>query len=447
MSSNVEDSAEHVRVQDSRQLTRTRRRALLAASTGNFVEWFDFTIYGFMAVTLADVFFPPDSGGSALLAVFAVYGSAFLARPAGALFFGTMGDRLGRRGSLSLAIGLMGVATAAIGLLPSYATIGAAAPALLLACRLIQGFSAGGEFAGAATFAVEHAPPGRRPLYLAIFAGSTSLGLVGATVTILAYRSMGAEAFDGGGWRWPFLIGGALAIAGLLLRLGVEETPVFEAVSAQDQKTTRRFPLRELLIQQRRNLMTLFAFFACLGVLNHMMLGYMPTYLVKSAGISTNTALVLTTIAMVIPVPVVIALSGLIENVGRRPFVRLGAVGTTIALIPCYLLIGTGNLFVIGTALAILMMGASMLTTGLLPILELLPGKVRYVGTAVPYNVAYAIFAGTAPLVCQALVDSTGSHLAPAFYGTAIALIACPFIFRGIPETKGADLRTGLRQP
>jgi MHS family proline/betaine transporter-like MFS transporter len=314
-------------------------------------------------------------------------------------------------------------------------------------CRLIQGFSAGGEFTGAATFAVEHAPPGRRPLYLAILGGSTSLGLVGATVTILAYRSMGAEAFDGGGWRWPFLIAGALAIVGLLLRLGVEETPVFKAIAAQNQETTRRFPLRELLTQQRRNLVTLFVFFACLGVLNHMMLGYMPTYLVVSAGISTNTALVLTTIAMVIPFPVAIALSGIVEKVGRRPFVRLGAVGTALALIPCYLLIGTGNLLVIGTALVILMLGASMLTTGLLSILELLPGQLRYVGTAVPYNLAYAVFAGTAPLVSQALVDSTGSILAPAFYGTAIALIACPFIFRGIPETKGADLRTGLTQP
>ncbi|MDV7133914.1 MFS transporter, partial [Williamsia muralis] len=348
--------------------------------------------------------------------------------------------------ALALAIGLMGLATAAIGLLPSYATVGVAAPTLLLACRLIQGFSAGGEFAGAATFAVEHAPPGRRPLYLAVFAGSTSLGLVGATLTILAYRSMGADAFDGGGWRWPFLIGGALAIAGLLLRLGVEETPVFEAVAAQNQNSTRRFPMRELLVQHRRKVVTLFMFFACLGVLNHMMLGYMPTYLVMSAGISTDTALVLTTIAMVIPVPVVIALSGLVEKVGRRPFVRVGAVGTALALVPCYLLIGTGNLLVIGTALAILMMGASLLTTGLLPILELLPAQLRYVGTAVPYNLAYAVFAGTAPLVSQALVDSTGSELAPAFYGTAIALIACPFIFRGIPETKGADLRTGLQQ-
>lgn len=447
MSSNVEDSVEHVRVSESRQQTRTRRRALFAASAGNFVEWFDFTLYGFTAVTLAAVFFPPDSGTSALLAVFAVYGSAFIARPAGALFFGIMGDRLGRRGSLSLAIGLMGLATAAIGLLPSYATIGAAAPALLFACRLIQGFSAGGEFTGAATFAVEHAPPGRRPLYLAILGGSTSLGLVGATVTILAYRSMGAEAFDGGGWRWPFLIAGALAIVGLLLRLGVEETPVFKAIAAQNQETTRRFPLRELLTQQHRNLVTLFVYFACLGVLNHMMLGYMPTYLVVSAGISTNTALVLTTIAMVIPFPVAIALSGIVEKVGRRPFVRLGAAGTAFALIPCYLLIGTGNLLVIGAALVILMLGASMLTTGLLSILELLPGQLRYVGTAVPYNLAYAVFAGTAPLVSQALVDSTGSILAPAFYGTAIALIACPFIFRGIPETKGADLRTGLTQP
>ena len=132
--------------------------ALIAGATGNIVEWFDFTIYGFTAAVLATVFFPPEFGSGALLATFALYGVAFLARPAGGIFFGRLGDRLGRRRSLSLAITLMGCSTAAIGLLPTYASIGVAAPLLLLLCRLVQGFSAGGEYTGAATFVVEHAP-------------------------------------------------------------------------------------------------------------------------------------------------------------------------------------------------------------------------------------------------------------------------------------------------
>jgi MHS family proline/betaine transporter-like MFS transporter len=444
MSNNVEDSLNLTKPMDAPRSARTRRKALVAAATGNFVEWFDFTLYGFMAVTLASVFFPPDSGKAALLAIFAVYGSAFIARPLGAVFFGSIGDRLGRRGSLSLAIGLMGVSTAAIGLLPTYAAAGALAPTLLLLCRLIQGFSAGGEFAGAATFVVEHAPPGRRPLYLAILGGSTSLGVVGATAAVLAFRSAGASAFDNGGWRWAFLVGGALAIVGLILRLGVEETPVFSAAVEQQQNRngTRRSPLRELLTQHRRVMGIVFVFFASIGVLSHMMLGYMPTYLVTSAGIASSTALVLTMFAMIVPLPMALVLAGFVEKVGRRPFLRAGAVSAVLVVIPCYLLIGTGNKPAIGIALIVLMFVVLLLNTGLLVILEILPTRLRYIGTAVPYNVAYALFAGTAPLVCQALVDSTGSALAPAFYGTAIALLACPVLLRGIPETKGTDLRT-----
>ncbi|MGW8537718.1 MFS transporter [Rhodococcus qingshengii] len=429
---------------ETSRLARTRRKALVAAATGNFVEWFDFTIYGFMAVTLASVFFPPDSGKAALLAIFAVYGSAFIARPLGAVFFGSIGDRLGRRGSLSLAIGLMGVSTAAIGLLPTYAAAGPLAPALLLLCRLIQGFSAGGEFAGAATFVVEHAPPGRRPLYLAILGGSTSLGVVGATAAVLAFRSAGASAFDDGGWRWAFIVGGALAVVGLILRLGVEETPVFTAAVEQQQnrKGLRHSPLRELLAKHRRAMGTVLVFFASVGVLTHMMLGYMPTYLVTAAGVTSNTALVLTMTAMIVPLPVAIILSVFVEKVGRRPFIRVGAVSAVLVVIPCYLLIGTGNKLAIGVALIVLMVVLCLLNIGLLAVLEILPTRLRYIGTAVPYNVAYALFAGTAPLVCQALVDSTGSALAPAFYGTVIALLACPVLLRCIPETKGTDLRT-----
>ncbi|MET3953693.1 MHS family proline/betaine transporter-like MFS transporter [Rhodococcus sp. OAS809] len=444
MSSNVKDPVNLAQPMETSRLARTRRKALVAAATGNFVEWFDFTIYGFMAVTLASVFFPPDSGKAALLAIFAVYGSAFIARPLGAVFFGSIGDRLGRRGSLSLAIGLMGVSTAAIGLLPTYAAAGPLAPALLLLCRLIQGFSAGGEFAGAATFVVEHAPPGRRPLYLAILGGSTSLGVVGATAAVLAFRSAGASAFDDGGWRWAFIVGGALAVVGLILRLGVEETPVFTAAVEQQQnrKGLRHSPLRELLAKHRRAMGTVLVFFASVGVLTHMMLGYMPTYLVTAAGVTSNTALVLTMTAMIVPLPVAIILSVFVEKVGRRPFIRVGAVSAVLVVIPCYLLIGTGNKLAIGVALIVLMVVLCLLNIGLLAVLEILPTRLRYIGTAVPYNVAYALFAGTAPLVCQALVDSTGSALAPAFYGTVIALLACPVLLRCIPETKGTDLRT-----
>lgn len=196
---------------DSTWTSIARRRALIAGATGNIVEWFDFTIYGFTAAVLATVFFPPEFGSGALLATFALYGVAFLARPAGGIFFGRLGDRLGRRRSLSLAITLMGCSTAAIGLLPTYASIGVAAPLLLLLCRLVQGFSAGGEYTGAATFVVEHAPSHRRGLYAGIISSSSFVGSILATVTVLSFSLVGTESFADGGWRWPFIIGGVVA--------------------------------------------------------------------------------------------------------------------------------------------------------------------------------------------------------------------------------------------
>lgn len=412
----------------------TRRKALIAGATGNIVEWFDFTIYGFSAVVLAKVFFPAEFGSGALLATFALYGVAFLARPAGGVFFGRLGDRFGRRGSLSLAITLMGCSTAAIGLLPTYASIGAAAPLLLLVCRLIQGFSAGGEYTGAATFVVEHAPYHRRGLYAAIIAGSSFVGSILATVTVLSFNSIGAEFFSNGGWRWPFIIGGIVAIAGLFLRLAVEETPVFTAMKNSEPLPSR--PLVDLLRHHRQSLLTAFVYFASLGVATHMLIGYMPTFLVHAARVSSTTALMLTSSALVIAVPLYLFFGATVDRVGRRPLVRIGMVSSIFVAVPSYLLIGTGNIVAIAIALLALVIVQSLLASALLAVLEMMPTHARFTGTALPYNLAYALFAGTAPLVCEALVNSTGSNLSPAFYATAIAVVALPVLWRGIPESK-----------
>ena len=411
-----------------------RRRALIAGATGNIVEWFDFTIYGFTAAVLATVFFPPEFGSGALLATFALYGVAFLARPAGGIFFGRLGDRLGRRRSLSLAITLMGCSTAAIGLLPTYASIGVAAPLLLLLCRLVQGFSAGGEYTGAATFVVEHAPSHRRGLYAGIISSSSFVGSILATVTVLSFSSVGAEHFADGGWRWPFIIGGVVAMVGLFMRLAVEETPAFKEMQENDSLPTR--PLADLFRNHWRTLLTSFVYFASLGVVTHMLLGYMPTFLVLSADVPSTVALLMTTGALVLAVPLFIFFGATVDRIGRRPLVRIGMVMSVFVSVPSYMLIGTGNIFAIAVALASLVLALSLLASALLVILEMMPTHARFTGTAIPYNIAYALFAGTAPLVCAALVNATGSDLSPAFYATAIALIALPILWRGIPESK-----------
>lgn len=422
---------------DPVRTTKMRRGVLFASSVGNFVEWFDFTLYGYTAGVLALTFFPPGNRTAALLGTFAVYGVAFLARPLGAVVFGRIGDRRGRRSALSLSIILMGAATAAMGLLPGWSSAGVVAPVLLLGCRLVQGFSAGGEYTGALTFTVEHAPDGRRAWYLGLVGASTMLGAVGATAVALVFRSAFGDRFATDGWRWMFVLAGVVALIGLVLRLRVDESPVF----AEMRASAPARPFRELVRGHRRTLLVLFVYFAVLGLLTHMFLGYLPTYLSEAIGMPGGTVLALTTAANLASIPVALWLSVLADRHGRRRQIRLGALAAVVLIVPAYLLIGTGSLVAVVVALLAFVVAVSLLQMGALSVLELYPTSVRFSGMALPYNLAYAVFGGTAPLVSELLVKGTGALIAPAVYASVVALIALPILVKGIPETKGTSLR------
>ncbi|GAA3573324.1 MFS transporter [Amycolatopsis ultiminotia] len=419
--------------------SKSRRTVLFASSIGNFVEWFDFTLYGYTAAALAATFFPAGNHVAGLVGAFAVYGVAFVARPLGAIVFGRIGDRRGRRTSLGISIVLMGAATAAIGVIPGWAQIGVAAPILLLLCRLLQGFSAGGEYTGAMAFSVEHAPDDRRAWYLALVGSSTWLGTIGATGVVLAFQAMTGAGFAGGGWRGPFLLGGVIALVGLVLRMRVDETPVFKAMQAQQPAERPVRPFRELLRGHGRTLLILFAYFAVLGLFTHSFLGYMPTYLEQAAGFPASSVLWILTIVNVLSIPVGLVLAVLADRHGRRIQLRLGAVAAIVLVLPAYLLVGTGNLAAVVAALLVLLLAVNLLSAGAISVLELYPTKVRFSGMALPYNVAYAIFGGTAPLFSQLLVDGTGNLLSPAIYASVVAVLALPLLLR-IPETRGTSL-------
>lgn len=434
-------------VSEQERATRSARRRspariVLAGAAGNFVEWFDFTLYGFSAAAIAATFFPADRSTQALLATFAIYGVAFVARPIGAVVFGRIGDRLGRRTALSASVLLMGGATAAVGLLPGWASIGVAAPVLLLVCRLLQGLSAGGEYTGAMTFNAEHAPPRRRALWMGFISASTMLGVTGATLTVVIFQAVAGDAFAAGGWRWPFVVGGLLSLVALVLRLGVDETPVFAELAAEEPRPGH--PIGHLLRTYWRSLLVLLCYFGVTGVVTHMFLGYMPTYLGLAAGVPASTALTIITVLTLFAAVAGPVFGAVGDRVGRRPLVVAGSLGAVVLTVPAYLLIGTRSMAAIVVAMFLLLMVVSLLGAGAMAVLEMLPADVRFSGVALPYNVAYAIFAGTAPLVSQLLVDASGSLLAPAFYATALALLGLPVILRGIPETRGIDLRRGV---
>lgn len=426
---------------DQARPAKVQRRVLFASSLGNFVEWFDFTLYGYAASVIALTFFPPGNQTAALLGTFAVYGVAFIARPLGAVVFGRIGDRRGRRSSLSLSIILMGAATAVMGILPGWSSVGALAPVLLLGCRLVQGFSAGGEYTGALTFTVEHAPDNRRAFYMGLVVSSTMLGPVGATGVALVFRSAFGDRFAVDGWRWMFVLAGVVALVGLVMRMRVDESPAFEEMRERAAKVPTR-PFRELLRGHWRTLLVLFVYYAVLGLLVHMFLGYLPTYLSQAIGMPTGTVLALTTAANLVFLPVALTLSVLADRHGRRIQVRLGAIAAVVLIVPAYLLIGTGSLAAVAMALLAFVFAVCLLQMGALSVLELYPTSVRFSGMALPYNLAYAVFGGTAPLVSELLVTGTGALIAPAIYASVVALIALPVLLKGIPETKGASLRT-----
>ncbi|SEF38252.1 MFS transporter, MHS family, proline/betaine transporter [Amycolatopsis pretoriensis] len=426
---------------DRARSAKMRRGVLFASAVGNFVEWFDFTLYGYTAGVIALTFFPPGNQTAALLGAFAVYGVAFVARPLGAVVFGRIGDRRGRRVALGWSIIVMGAATALMGLLPGWSSVGVLAPVLLLVCRLVQGFSAGGEYTGAMTFTVEHAPDGRRAWYTGLVGSSTMLGAVGATAVALVFRSVFGDRFAAEGWRWMFVLAGLVALAGLVLRLRVDESPVFEEMRNRAGDVPPR-PFRDLWRGHRRTLLVLFAYFAVLGLITHMFLGYLPTYLNAAIGMRATTVLALTTAANVVSIPVSLCLCVLADRHGRRIQIRLGALAAVLLVVPAYLLMGTGSLVAVVVALLVFVFAVSLLQIGALSVLELYPTGVRFSGMALPYNVAYAIFGGTAPLVSELLVNGTGTLLAPAVYASVVALIALPILVKGFPETKGADLRS-----
>ncbi|MFE3003473.1 MFS transporter, partial [Nocardia sp. NPDC059246] len=208
-----------------------RRRALAAGAIGNFIEWYDFSLYGFFATTIAHSFFPKSDPTAALLSTFAIFGISLLVRPLGAVAFGHLADKIGRRPALTLSVVLMSAATVAMGVLPGYADIGIAAAVLLFICRLAQGFSAGGEYSGSAAFVIEHAPPGRRGRYASFVTISVFASAVFAVlVAMLTTSATTPEQLATWGWRLPFFVAAPLAVVGLYLRLRVDESPVFEAL-------------------------------------------------------------------------------------------------------------------------------------------------------------------------------------------------------------------------
>ncbi|KAA8920545.1 proline/betaine transporter [Xanthomonas sontii] len=419
------------------------KRAVGAAALGNAMEWFDFGVYGYLAVTLGHVFFPSTNPTAQLIATFATFTVAFLVRPLGGLVFGPLGDRYGRQKVLAATMILMALGTFSIGLIPSYARIGIWAPILLLVARLVQGFSTGGEYGGAATFIAEYSTDRNRGFMSSWLEFGTLGGYIAgaATVTALHFALSDAQMLDWG-WRVPFLIAGPLGLLGLYMRMKLEETPAFQAYAEEAEKREHDAPgLGALFRIHWPQLLKCVGLVLVFNVTDYMLLTYMPSYLSVTMGYAESKGLLLIIIVMLVMMPLNV-LGGLFsDRLGRKPMVIGACIALLVLAVPCLRLVGTGNDWLIFLGLMLLGVALVCFTSSMpstLPALFYTP--VRYSALSIAFNVSVSLFGGTTPLVTAWLVERTGDPLVPAYYlmGAAVVGIATMAFVR---ETAGLPLR------
>lgn len=421
----------------------TLRKVTAAAAVGNFVEWFDFAVYGFLATIIAGQFFSSDDPNTALLQTFAVFAVAFALRPLGGIVFGALGDRLGRKRVLSATVLMMAGATTVIGLLPTYASIGLLAPVLLTVARCVQGFSAGGEYAGACAYLMEHAPNHRRAWYGSFIPVSTFTAF--ACAALMAYLldvSLSPEAMSEWGWRVPFLVAAPLGLIGLYLRWRMEETPAFRLAMSEKQMHAHS-PLRETLGQQKGTILRLGAFISLTALSFYMFTTYFATYLQVVGHLSRPQSLIVSTVALLFAAAACPVAGAFSDRVGRRRTIGFTCLWMILAVFPAYWLASSGDLLAAIVGVILLAVGAvlsGVVTAALLS--EAFPTRTRYTASAMTYNLAYTIFGGTAPLVATWLIGQTGSSLAPAFYLVLVALLALAGGL-ALPETYRISLHDG----
>lgn len=412
-------------VQDPR-----RARAFLAAILCNTLEWYDFAVYGILATHISAAFFPQEDRGAALLAALAVFGVSFVVRPIGGMILGGIGDRRGRKPALLLSAGMMAAGALTIALLPTYAMIGILAPALLLAARLLQGFSAGGEWGVANAFLLEWSPKGKRGFWTSFLAVTVAFGsgLASAMAAILS-ALLDAEAMAVWGWRIPFLFGGLLGVAALWARLGIEETPVYrEADQAAAPPVDTKANIRSSLL--------VIGFIIHWTVCYYIFLIYLPLYIQAHAGVSAAQSAwsnAISSLVIMCVAPVVGALS---DRFGRKPFLLASTIMVILLTVPLLWTIMVMPSFALVVAVQMIFGLAIALYSGPAPAVngELFPARARSRWTSMSYALAVALFGGFAPFIAVWLTATFNTPLAPAAYVIAASIVSL-LVVRKMPET------------
>lgn len=407
------------------------RKAITAAALGNAMEWFDFGVYGFVAYVLGKVFFPGADPSTQMIAALATFSVPFLIRPLGGLFFGALGDKYGRQKVLAATIVIMSLSTFAIGLIPSYASIGIWAPILLLLAKMAQGFSVGGEYTGASIFVAEYAPDRKRGFLGSwLDFGSIAGFVLGAGLVVLISTVIGEDKFQEWGWRLPFFLALPLGMLGLYLRNALEETPAFQQHVEKLEQADRdglaagpRVSFKEVATKHWRSLITCIGVVAVTNVTYYMLLTYMPSYLSHNLHYSEDHG-VLIIIAIMVGMLFVQPLVGFIsDKVGRRPFIICGSIGLLFLAIPSFMLINSGKIGLIFAGLLILAIVLNFFIGVMASTLPaMFPTHIRYSALAGAFNVSVLV-AGVTPTAVAWLVESTNDLYMPAYYLMVFAVV------------------------
>ncbi|HVW44534.1 MAG TPA: MFS transporter [Amycolatopsis sp.] len=405
--------------------SRLARRAAFAGLMGTFIETYDFAVYAYLVVFTAPLFFPAENETTAILASLVVFAAGFVARPLGGIFFGRMGDLRGRRTTLVITVVGMGLATAALGIIPSYQQIGIAAPVLLVLARLVQGFSAGGEIMGAATYVAESGSPARRGLLSAATPIGAAAGIafapavVGLTTALTSHAAMGAW-----GWRLPFLLSLPLTIACLLYRIRLEDTPGFTELAAREE--VAKAPVKEVLARHWKNLLRVAALAIAINLAGYTLNSYIPLYLQTQVKLPAGTVYWLAAIVLALALPANL-LGGLaVDRFGQRKVMAVALACCLVAVYPAILVMsGAGSSILAVGAVYWLLVSCVQAASppAYAAFVGLFPTRVRYSGAAIGYNIGNIAGGGFAPYLAALLTASTGSLHSPALLIGAAALV------------------------
>jgi MFS transporter, MHS family, shikimate and dehydroshikimate transport protein len=388
------------------------RRVALASMIGTSIEWYDFFLFGLAAPVFSRLFFPTFSELAGTLAVFATFGVGFVARPFGGLVFGHFGDRLGRKGMLVVTLTMMGLATFAMGLMPTYGSIGVWAPILMVVLRFVQGLAVGGEWGGAVLMATEHAGGQRRGFFGSFAQVGSAVGLLMATGMFLVVQQLPEEDFLGWGWRVPFLLSIALVVVGLFIRLRIMESPEFAKV--KEARRVVKVPAVELLRSDTRNVLLAAGLYCAHGVLYYAMTVFTNTYTSSTYGVTGNTYLVGVMAAAAGQLFTIPLLGALSDKVGRRPVMMFGTLFIIVFAVPLNFLITSEVPVLIWLAVVVsICVGHNAVYSPTAALYtEMFPAHVRYSGASLGYQLGSAI-AGFVPFVAGALVGAAGGAYWP----------------------------------